>query len=76
MTASSPSRSAVSQMRLPGSLYLTALLSRLHNTWASRVLSASTYTGSVGQRHRQFVALLLDQRPAHFHARCPPPPPG
>ena len=47
-TASFPSRRTVSQTGLPRSLYLTALLSRLHNACASRVLSASTYKGSSG----------------------------
>ena len=43
ITASFPSRSAVSQIRPPRSVYLAALLSRLVIAWASRTRSASRW---------------------------------
>jgi hypothetical protein len=49
-TISLPSRPAASSMRPPGSVYFAALLSRLENTWASRVVSPSTGKGSRGSR--------------------------
>ena len=49
-TASSPSRSAVSQMRPFASVYLAALVRRLPTTWASRTGSASRSRDSFGSR--------------------------
>ena len=66
-TTSPPCRSAVSQMRPPCSVYLAALLSRFANTWASRVGSASRWTGSGGRVTVEFVAACLDERAAGLH---------
>ena len=63
------------RMRPPGSVYLAALFSRLANTCASRVGSASRATGSGGRSTRQRVAGRLDQRAGWSRRRCAPRPP-
>ena len=61
-TAMSPSRSAVSQMRPPGSVYLAAFVSRLPTTWASRTGSASSSSDSDGRRTLNSMPLGVHER--------------
>ena len=64
MTASSPSHRTVIVTLPPAGVYFTALVSRLSMTWAIRVSSAFTHTGSVSSRTLCCVNVPVDSSTA------------